>query len=131
MPHWPTDPAPDVHRVADMDAGEVCNVTAISMAAHTGTHIDAPLHFIATGDSVDHMPLDVAVGEARVITIDDPEVVTREELERHEPHRGERLLLKTANSDRCWRRNCFLKKFVHLNVDAARYLAKRGIRLVG
>src|SRR6478752_2437982 len=76
MPHWPTDPAPNIYRVADMNRGDVCNVTAISIPAHTGTHLDAPLHFIRDAQPIDRMPLDAGIGEARVISISNPEVVT-------------------------------------------------------
>lgn len=114
-----------------MDRGDVCNVTSISMPAHTGTHLDAPLHFVRDAEPIDRMPLDAGIGEARVISIANPEVVTREELEQYRPARGERLLLKTANSDRCWKRRCFLKEFVHLNAGAAAYLVDCAIQLVG
>jgi arylformamidase len=131
MPHWPGDPAPRVRRVADMSRGDVCNVTAIDMPAHTGTHMDAPLHFVAGGAPIDTMPLDATVGEARLIAIENEEVITPAELAAHHIQRGERLLFKTVNSDRCWQRECFLKHFVHLSADASRYLVNCGVRTVG
>lgn len=131
MPHWPEDPAPHVYRISNINEGDVCNVTAIDMTAHTGTHIDAPLHFIRDGMSVDRMPFGATVGEARVVAIADPNVITRAELREHSPQPGERLLLKTANSPRVWVRGCFLKHFVHLDADAARYLAECQVRTIG
>lgn len=65
---YPGDPAPKREALASLDAGDVCNLTAFSMCAHNGTHIDAPAHFIAGGDTVDKLPLDKTVGMACVIS---------------------------------------------------------------
>ena len=45
MQHWPGDPSPELDRAYDMDRGDSCNMRTIHMSAHTGTHIDAPLHY--------------------------------------------------------------------------------------
>ena len=63
---YPGDPAPVKQTLCDMAAGELYNLTAFSMCAHNGTHIDAPLHFIADGKSVDELALDATVGLAYV-----------------------------------------------------------------
>ena len=67
--HWPGDPEPILERLLDMDQGEEANVTFLKMTAHTGTHIDAPRHFLAEGAALDTFPLDTAIGPARVIEI--------------------------------------------------------------
>ena len=131
MVHWPGDPVVSIPRISDMDRGDVANVRRLSMSAHTGTHMDAPLHFIGDGASIDAMPLDAAVGPARVIEIDSPDVIGPQELDRHDIRAGERILLRTGNSERCWRTRCFLKQFVHIGPDGAEYLASRQVRLVG
>ena len=131
MVHWPGDPVVSIPRISDMDGGDVANVRRLSMSAHTGTHMDAPLHFIGDGASIDAMPLDAAVGPARVIEIDAPDVIGPPELDRHDIRAGERILLRTGNSERCWRTRCFLKQFVHIAPDSAEYLASRRVRLVG
>ena len=59
---WPGDPAPVRDVIASIDQGSLCNVTAFSMCAHNGTHIDAPCHFIRNADSVDNIPLEKLVG---------------------------------------------------------------------
>jgi arylformamidase len=132
MAHWPGDLAVTIQQTKDMDSGEVCNLRTISMSAHTGTHMDAPLHFIADGRSIDTMPLDATVGPARVIAIEDSAAVRREELERHDLRQGERVLFKTQNS-RLWPEGyrAFTKTFVSINADGARYLVERGVRTVG
>lgn len=77
------------------------------------------------------MPLDVTVGPARVIAIRDSKVITSEELRQHQVRPGERLLFKTRNSTRCWKTDRFIKDFVSLSPEAARFIAQRRVRLVG
>ena len=60
------DPTPSAERVTDMKRGELYNLSAFSMCAHNGTHIDAPLHFFEDGRSVDKIPLEYFVGECFV-----------------------------------------------------------------
>ena len=131
MVHWPGDPEIQVQRIASIGPESFCNVTAISMCAHTGTHIDAPLHFIDGGAAMESMPLDAVIGPARVIEIFDHEKITRLELERHALQRGERILLKTSNSARLWSTSRFIEDFVYISLDAADYMVEAGIRTVG
>ena len=63
---YPGDPAPDRQRLAQMDKGDLYNLTAFSMCAHNGTHIDAPFHFLKDGKTVEQMALSVFVGECYV-----------------------------------------------------------------
>ena len=60
---YPGDPMPQVQRLCDMAQGEVYNLSAFSMCAHNGTHIDAPSHFLPEGKTVEQLPLDAFVGE--------------------------------------------------------------------
>ena len=60
------DPTPSAERINDMKRGELYNLSAFSMCAHNGTHIDAPLHFFEDGRSVDKIPLEYFVGECFV-----------------------------------------------------------------
>ena len=59
---YPGDPKPEKKILSAMDAGAVYNLTAFSMCAHNGTHVDAPFHFLGAGKTVDQMELDVFVG---------------------------------------------------------------------
>lgn len=59
---YPGDPAPEKQTLLSTEKGDVCNLTAISMCAHNGTHIDAPFHFFTDGKAVDAMPLDAFIG---------------------------------------------------------------------
>ena len=65
---YPGDPAPAREVLASLDAGDVINLTAFSMCAHNGTHVDAPAHFLPDGDTVDKLPLPKTVGHCVVIS---------------------------------------------------------------
>lgn len=103
MAHWPGDPEVRVERISSIEA-DGSNVTALSMCAHTGTHMDAPCHYIAGGLGIDAMPAEVGLGPARV---------TAEMPLKCRP--GERILYKGEA----------------LTLDAAERLARCGARLVG
>lgn len=131
MAHWPGDPPTRISRLQDLTRGDPCTVSRIEMCAHAGTHMDAPGHFIQGGDSIDHMPLDAAIGPARVIAIRDPESIKAQELAEHRIRPGQRLLFKTLNSSRCRDMDSFVPDFVSISPEAAGYLAERKVRLVG
>ena len=131
MLHWPGDPPAVISRALDMDHGAACNVTQLAMGAHTGTHMDAPLHFIPTGAAIDAVPLAAIIGPARVLAISDPAAITVAELHAHQIARGERILFKTRNSARAWINAPFSEEFVYITHDAAQYLAGIGIQTVG
>lgn len=131
MVHWPDNPPVSIERMLDIDRGDVANVSRLSMGAHTGTHMDAPLHFFQSGTGIDKMPLSAAIGLARVIEIRDPESIKPEELRPHHIQRGERILFKTRNSARCWQTNDFVEDFVYISQEAALYLAAQQVQIVG
>lgn len=131
MVHWPRDPGARIKRRLDMDRGDDVNLSVISMGAHTGTHMDAPVHFIPRGEAIDRMPLSAVIGPARVIGVRDRESIKVGELRPHRIRRGERILFKTVNSKRCWDSDKFIKDYVHISLEAARFLAARRVSTVG
>ena len=131
MAHWPDNPPVQVEYMLHMERGDVCTVSKLSMGSHTGTHMDGPFHFLLEGKGLDEMPLDAAIGRARVIEIRDPESIKPDELRPHTIRQGERLLFKTQNSARCWQTETFVEDFVYLSQEAARYLASVGVQTVG
>jgi arylformamidase len=131
MAHWPDNPAIKVDRMLDMNKGDVCNVSVLSFGSHTGTHMDAPLHFIKNGKGLDKMPLDATIGPARVIEIKDKEAVKVEEIANQKIKAGERILFKTRNSTRSWKTDEFDKNFVYISKEAAAFLAKAKVMTVG
>jgi arylformamidase len=131
MVHWPGDPSVRISHALEMERGDPCTVSLLELGAHTGTHMDAPAHFVRGGIGIDQMPLDAAIGSARVIPIRDRQSIKTAELVRHSIRRGERVLFKTHNSDHCWDTDRFVEDFVYLSAAAAQYLVERQVRLVG
>lgn len=131
MVHWPSDPPVRIERILDVERGDSHTISEIVMGSHSGTHMDAPLHFIEHGIGIDRMPLDITVGRARVIEIQDAESIKPEELLPHKIRRGERILFKTRNSSWAWQTDEFVEDFVFISSEAATLLAKVGVRLVG
>jgi arylformamidase len=131
MVHWPDNPPVKVERMLDMDAGHACNVSKISLGVHTGTHVDAPRHFLRDGIGVHLAPFSALIGPARVITIAHSRAVGTDELRQHDIQAGERVLFKTSNSDRCWHTDDFVEDFVYVSQAAARYLAGLRVQTVG
>src|SRR5436190_17371884 len=123
MPHWPDNPPIVLERVMDIGRGDGCNVSRLAMGVHTGTHMDGPVHFIGDAPGLDEMPLEAAMGEARVIEIADENEITVPELLPHDLQPGERVLFRTANSTRSWSVPTFVEDFVFISEPAAQHLA--------
>lgn len=133
LPVWPGDPPVRVSRVLDLARGDAVTLTHLDMGAHTGTHVDAPAHFIPGGATVETLPLEVLTGPARVVHLPDVDIITAEVLAAANiPPGATRVLFRTRNSD-LWARGEreFRPDFVALSEDAARWLVARGVRLVG
>lgn len=133
MPVWPGHPAVELERINDMAAGAHSNVSRLSLAVHTGTHVDAPVHFLQGGSGVENLPLDMLVGPAYVLELPDSvDIITAALLqEKQIPAGVERVLLKTRNSAGLKNATEFNTAYVGLAADGAEYLVAHGIRLVG
>jgi arylformamidase len=114
-----------------MAHGDAVNVTKLSLGVHTGTHVDAPLHFSPKGLGADAIPLDALCGPARVIAIADGREVTVAELAAAKFEVGERILLRTRNSPHAWQQRPVVEDAVHLTVDAALWLAECEGKTIG
>ncbi|MEX1248884.1 MAG: cyclase family protein [Anaerolineales bacterium] len=134
MPVWPGDGGILIRRIDKMEDGAAANVSRMEMGVHTGTHVDAPYHFLKDGHTVESLPLKILVGRAYVIHLsDDVDVITPEVLEAADiPPRTRRVLIRTRNSKQ-WAKEyrAFQKNFVAIDVRAADYLVRRGVKLVG
>jgi arylformamidase len=131
MVRWPGDPEIRKEPFLDMNRGDVCNVSSLAFGSHTGTHMDAPLHFIKNGLSLDTMPLDATIGPCRVIEIKDRESIKLREIENQRIRPGERILFKTRNSRHAWKTDNFVEDFVYISKEAAAFLATAKVRTVG
>jgi arylformamidase len=131
MVHFPDNPSIEIETITSVDRGDICTVSRLTMGSHTGTHIDAPIHFLPGGTGAEKVPLEHLIGPARVIEIKDPHAIKAEELRVHKPAARERLLFKTSNSERCWETSQFISDYVAIAEDAASYLASLNTLAVG
>jgi arylformamidase len=131
MVHWPDNPPVRIERMQDLSRGDSANVSKIELGAHTGTHMDAPRHFLADGAGLDEMPFDATIGLVRVIPITHPRAILPTELEVHNLQAGERVMFRTQNSERCWKDDRFVEDFVYISAAAAQFLVERQVRTVG
>lgn len=118
---YPGDPAPERNVLSSMEKGEVCNLTAFSMCAHNGTHIDAPFHFIKDGKSVDAICLESFVGmvyvaehHGIVFGKDAAEIIEKAQVQN--PEAAKRILIKGS---------------AEVSLEAAKVFASSGILLLG
>jgi arylformamidase len=127
---YPGDPEPRIEVVRSIARGDVCNLSLLTMGSHTGTHVDAPYHFLADGPRLGDVPLDRMVGDALVADLRGRAAVDAAALEGVALRPGDILLCRTDNSWR-WEKSDFQRDFVYLPEDAAALLVTRGVRAVG
>lgn len=117
----------------EMRRGDPLTLSAYSLGAHSGTHVDAPMHFVTDGAPIDKVPLDRLIGPARVIEIaDDVQAITAAELAKHDWRGAPRILFRTRSSIRGWMTSpLFHRDFAYIAPDAAQALADANVQLVG
>jgi arylformamidase len=131
LPLWPGDPELRLHWAANIEQGDLVNLTELSMSIHTGTHIDAPLHFLPNGKPIDSLSLNVFMGEAQVVAIpQDVNLITVNILQDVCEINAARILFKTKNSQ-LWETSKFQQDYVALEASAAQWLVDQGVQLVG
>jgi arylformamidase len=131
MVSWPGDPTVRVTRVLDLHKGHPATVSRLDLGAHTGTHVDAPLHFIHNSPSVHEIALDRLLGPVRVVGVPGVPTISPGDVEAAAPREGERLLFRTDNSARCWRGDAFVPDYTYLSLGGARALSAHKVRTVG
>jgi arylformamidase len=130
MPVWPGDPHPTLEAVATLERDGM-QVSRLILGTHTGTHVDAPRHFITGGRTVDQLDLEALLGPCCVLDVRSTGLhLTREDLEAFDLRAGARVLLKTRNSHQPAAQT-FRTDFSALEPSAADYLRERRVRLVG
>ena len=117
----------------DMRKGDPVTLSAFSLGAHSGTHVDAPMHFVRNGPPIDKVPLDALIGPARVIDIpDNVQAIDAAELNRHAWKGADRVIFRTRSARRGWMSSpTFHHDFAYVAPDAAQLLADAGVKLVG
>ena len=130
MPVYEGDPGVKIDAWSAFAKGDSSNVSMLNFGAHTGTHVDAPAHFIDGARKIDALSLDVLIGPARVLRVpDEATEIGTDFIEGCDLDGVQRVLFHTRNS-RLWDEG-FRKDFTHLLPEAAQLLVDRGIKLVG
>ena len=130
MPVYEGDPGVEIKAWSALASGASANVSFLQFGAHTGTHVDAPAHFIAGDCKIDALPLEVLIGPARVVRVpDDVNEIDSDFLAGCDLNNVERVLFHTRNSS-LWNEG-FRKDFTHLLPEAAEKLIELGVKLVG
>ncbi len=132
LPVWPGSPGLQIDRLLDMEKGDEATVSLIHMEAHTGTHIDAPLHFVKGGKTITDIPLDKLIGDCLLVQIENCLSIGPLQLEKIPLDGVKKLLIKTDNQN-IWKNSptSFDESFAALSAEGAAYLVKKGIELVG
>jgi len=133
LPIWPGSTGVEIRRQHSIEKGERENVTVITIDVHTGTHIDAPLHRIKNGNTVDCFDLKKMIGNATVINFPEKNMITRNDMNKKGiGDNKKRLLLKTRNSE-IWKdkKKSFTEDYVGLTVDAAEWIVENKIETIG
>jgi arylformamidase len=131
MPVYPGDVQFRRRMVSTIAAGGDCNLSELSLGAHTGTHVDAPWHMSDRGTTIDTVPPSTLLGPAHVVEIRSPVSADLPELRQHEWGGVERVLLKTSNSGKLQSLDHFVEDYVYISGDGAEFLAGLGLLLVG
>ena len=133
LPTWPGDPNIQLKQISSIENGEMANVTHLSMCAHSGTHVDAPDHFLGNGKTVERVPLELMVGPAAVVEIRAEGTITTADLISAQIPEGiKRILLKTTNSEYWAAGNMvFEEDFLAPDGEAAKYLVELGVEVIG
>jgi arylformamidase len=130
---WPDSQNVNVQRVFDQENGDTATVSTLTLGIHTGTHLDAPLHFVRKGNAIEALELSSLCGPALVYHALDADFLTADCFEKlNIPSGTERLLIRTRNSS-LWRNDIseFNPDYVAVSADGAQWLVKHKIKLIG
>lgn len=118
--------------ILSLQAGGVCDLSPLVMSTHSGTHVDAPAHFIPGGKTIDRFPIEAFIRPALVVEVPDPLCVDRTVVEKAKVQDGEALLFKTHNSRTGRSRNGqFTESYAYVTPEAAAACVERKVGLVG
>ena len=131
LPIWPRNPGLSLRFHQSFEAGDSAYVTEATLGLHTGTHLDAPMHYLRDEGGIETLPLETLMGPARVLEVEGAECVRAEELAAKNLKGATRFLIKTRNSENRWWEKPFDENFCHMTRDAAQLLLENGMTLLG
>ena len=129
IPTYPGNPEFELQPIKRIASGDSSNVSRLVLGTHSGTHVDAPLHFFQDAAGVDTLSLELLMGRARVIDMPRRGGITADDLAAAGLREDLRVLFKTPNSA-LWNAG-FKQDYTYLTESAARYLVEQGVKVVG
>lgn len=130
MVFWPNDPKFERQWVSKISEGKNANLSKISLGSHTGTHIDAPYHFLDDGKTLEELDISKFYGLCKVFEIKNAQKILIDDIKNFLIERGDIVLFKTRNSEIIMDKN-FHEDYVGLSYEAAEFLAERGVKTIG
>jgi arylformamidase len=130
---WPTQPGVEMRYLSQLSVGDIATVSRLSLSVHTGTHMDAPVHFMPGQEGIDELDLHTLVGTALVVDVPDADELSAEVFDALAiPGGTERLLVRTSNS-RLWDtgHDTFYEDYVAVTRSGAQWLVDHGVKLIG
>jgi arylformamidase len=131
---WPGQPAVETRYLSQLSEGDRSTVTHLSLSAHTGTHMDAPRHFVPGQEGIDELDLNTLVGPAVVVDAPDANELSAEAFDALDiPDGTERLLVRTSNSQ-LWddpAHDAFYEDYVAVTQSGAQWLVDHDVKLIG
>ena len=127
---WLTSPPMELQERRRMSRGDQNNSSALNMSAHSGTHLDAPFHFVPDGNTIDSLPLELFMGPALVHQVEADSHIMVKDISAIDFKGMTRVLFKTRNSQ-LLQQSRFEPNFVAFSVEAAEALVAQGVKLVG
>ncbi|HXG35595.1 MAG TPA: cyclase family protein [Dehalococcoidia bacterium] len=132
MPAYAGHPGPELLALKRLARGESSNTSGLTLGVHSGTHVDAPCHFLEGADSVEKLPLEALLGPCQVIDCGEATAIGRRELESRIDGSltRERILLKTRNSA-LWNDPQFHPDYTYVDAEGSAWLVEQGVKLIG
>jgi arylformamidase len=128
---WPGDKSVQLSRDSSISAGGSCNLSSISLGLHTGTHVDAPYHFVDSGVNLDNLDLSSFIGYVKIFDLKNiNKCKTKKYIEALPIEENDIVFLKTSNSNIseddpfCW-------TFIYIDITAAEYLVEKRVKCIG
>ncbi len=128
---WRDDPKISVEQISTLEQNG-CAVSWLSISSHTGTHVDAPSHFLQNSSGIDKIDLEKLIGDCLVVDFTNLNQmeITLKDLKKIPIEKGSRVLFKTGNF-KFLKGEKFPDGYVSLSEEGAKYLADKGVYLVG
>lgn len=129
MTVWPGDEDVIIERTSLISEGSAANISRLHAGVHAGTHIDAPLHFLDNGDSVDKIDINLFAGRVKIIDTQESKSIRYEHVKSVNKEAGA-VFFKTSSSMRTLEEP-FDTAFAGLEYEAADHLVDKGIKVIG